>query len=84
MTMPAKAEQLIARLPAYTAQIVAEVIKTGVTPELIERAGNAPDEEWRRYQILRILGCGNPDHLDALTEMAKAEIRLALEGGELS
>ena len=84
MITPAKAEELIARLPAYTAQIVAEVIKTGVTPELITQAANAPDEEWRRYQILRILGGGNPDHLDALTEIAMDEIRIALEDGELS
>lgn len=84
MTMPENADEFIARLPAYTAQIVAEVIKTGVTPELIERAGKAPDEEWRRYQILRILGSGNPDQLDALTEMAMDEIRIALEGDQLS
>lgn len=84
MITPAKAEELIAHLPAYTAQIVAEVIKTGVTPELIVRAGNAPDEEWQRYQILRILGGGNPDHLDALTDLVMDEIRVALEDGELS
>ena len=83
MIMPEKADELIARLPEYTAQIVAEVIKTGVTPELIERAGNAPDDEWRRYQILRILGGGHPDQLDAVTEMAMDEIRIALEDGEL-
>lgn len=80
---PVNTEELITRLPAFTAQIVAEVVKTGVTPELIKRAGNAPDEEWRRYQILRILGGGNPNHLDVLTDLAIGEIRIALEDGEL-
>ncbi len=84
MITPAKTEELIASLPSYTAQIVAEVIKTGVTPELIKMAGNAPDGEWQRYQILRILGGGNPDQLSALTELAMDEIRIALEGGELT
>jgi hypothetical protein len=84
MITSAKADELIARLPAYTAQIVADIIKTGVTPELIVRAGNAPDEEWQRYQILRILGGGNPAHLDTLTDLAMDEIRIALEEGELT
>jgi len=78
-----KVEQLIARLPEHTAQIVAEVIKKGVTPKLIDRAANAPKEEWQQYRLLRILGSGNPAYLDALTELAMDETRIALEDGEL-
>lgn len=79
-----KVERLIASLPEHTAQIVAEVIKTGVTPKLIDRAANAPKEEWQRYRLLRILGSGNPAYLDALTDLAMDEIRIALEEGELA
>jgi hypothetical protein len=79
----ADAEGLIACLPAFTAQIAAEVFDTGATPELIKRARKASDEEWRRYRILRILGGGDPNHLNILPELARDEIRLALENGEL-
>lgn len=78
-----KVAKLIASLPEHTAQIVAEVIKKGVTPKLIDRAANAPKEEWQRYRLLRTLGSGNPAYLDALTELAMDDIRIALEDGEL-
>ena len=47
MIAPADAKGLIARLPAFTVQIVVEIIDTDVTPELMNRARKGSDKERR-------------------------------------
>ena len=75
--------QLLDHLPSHTAAVVSQVLEHGVTEEVIRLAQNAPDEERQRYQILRIIGNGNPDRLASLTEVALDEIRLGLQEGDL-
>jgi len=70
-------------LPAHTAMVVSKVLETGVTPEIVSLAQQLPRVEWERYQILRIIGDGNPKRLNSLTEMAMHEICIGLETGVL-
>jgi len=76
--------KLLRRLPSHTASVIRKVLDIGVTPTVMEMAKQAPEKEWSRYQILRMIGNGNPDRLSSLTDLAMDEIRLALEEGELS
>ncbi|MGD2157037.1 MAG: hypothetical protein PVG14_00200 [Anaerolineales bacterium] len=73
----------LSQLPTYTADVIREVLDTGVTPELQDMARSAPEKEWQRYQILHMIGNGNPERLDSLTELAMEEIRIGLEEGDL-
>ena len=63
---------LLASLPSHTAAVFQKV--TAVMYRLAK-------EEWRRYQMLYILGHGNPERLDSLTELAVDEIRVGPDTG---
>ncbi len=76
--------KLLTRLPAHTASVLRKVMDTGVTLAIMEMAKQAPEKEWKRYQILRMIGNGNPDRLSSLTDLAMDEIRMALEEGDLA
>lgn len=75
--------QLLAKLPPHTASLMEKVMDEGVTPEIQAMAKQAPKKEWERYQLLRIIGNGNPNMLEDLTELAMDEIRMGLEEGNL-
>ncbi len=75
--------RLLEHLPAHTAMVVSKVMGAGVTREVLTLAQQSPRDEWERYQVLRILGNGNPERLDSLTEMAMDEIRIGVETGDL-
>jgi len=75
--------KLLAKLPPHTASLVERVMDEGVTPETQAIAKRAPQKEWERYQLLRIIGNGNPNRLADLTELAMDEIRIGLEEGNL-
>ena len=63
---------LLASLPSHTAAVFQKV-----TADMYRLA----KEEWRRYQMLYILGHGNPERLDSLTELAVDEIRVGPDTG---
>ena len=77
------AEREFGQLPPHTASLVEKVMSEGVTPEIQALAKQAPKKEWERYQLLRIIGNGNPNRLEDLTELAMDEIRMGLEEGNL-
>lgn len=71
----------LAALPEHTQEVVERLLDEQVTGELIELAQAAPDEEWERFQFLRMLGGGNPDPMvtHLLTRLVLMEISLRLE-----
>lgn len=76
--------KLLDGLPAHTRQVVEKVLAEGVTPEVVYLADDAPEEEWQRYQILRIIVGANPEHPEYATDVVLDEIRIGLEDGTLS
>ena len=50
-----------ASLGAFTRQVLAMVLEDNITPEIIEYARKAPDEEWEAHDFLQAIGWGNPD-----------------------
>jgi len=70
---------MLESLPAFTRFFVCGVILMGVDQDVIPLAALAPDAEYNRYQILRMVANGNPDQLEALTDLALDEIQLGLE-----
>lgn len=75
--------RLLEGLPPHTAAVVGAVLAYGVREETIRLAQEASQEERQRYQLLRMLGNGNPAQLAALTGLVLDEIRLGLEDGRL-
>ncbi len=76
-------KSLLDRLPTFTRQVVERVMSEGVTEELRIICLNAPDAEWDRYQIVRIIGGANPEHPEYATETALDEVCIGLGQGEL-
>jgi hypothetical protein len=75
--------RLLEGLPPHTTAVVRAVLEHGASEETIRLAQEAPEEEWQRYQLLRMLGNGNPAQLAALTGLALDEIRLGIVDGRL-
>ena len=45
----------------HAKQIIDRILEEDVTAELIHFAQESPDEEWRDFQFLRMIGGGNPN-----------------------
>ena len=69
------------KLPDHTRQVVERILDEDATAELIELAQAAPDEEWKQFQFLGMLGGGNPDPMvtHLLTQLVLMEISFQLE-----
>ncbi len=50
-----------ASLGSHGQQAVDNILEEDVTAELIHFAQESPDEEWRDFQFLRMIGGGNPN-----------------------
>ncbi|PIW17677.1 MAG: hypothetical protein COW33_06395 [Anaerolineae bacterium CG17_big_fil_post_rev_8_21_14_2_50_57_27] len=74
---------LLNNLPPYTRNIVEHILDEGVTREIVHLADEAPEAEWQRYQLLRMIVGANPEHPEYVTDLVLDEIRLGLESGEL-
>jgi hypothetical protein len=74
-----------ASLPAYARQIIDLLLYEDLTPEVIEFAQNAPDEEYDVYQFISIIAGGNPNpaNMPSLTNFTLIDIHLEVrEFGE--
>ncbi|HEY3312847.1 MAG TPA: hypothetical protein VGK00_14500 [Anaerolineales bacterium] len=54
-------------LQPHARAVVDKVLEDDVTPELIYFAQDAPEAEWDEFDVLRIVGGGNPDPYVALS-----------------
>ena len=75
--------KLLDNLPICTRNIIERVLDEGVTHEIVRLADEAPEEEWQRYQALRMITGSNPGHPEYVTALVLDEIRLGLEDGDL-
>jgi len=56
-----------ASLKPHARQMIEAILEEDVTPVWIKFAQYAPDEEWKEFQFLRIIGGGNPKPSVALS-----------------
>ena len=54
-------ESWYASLEPHARQVIDFILEEDVTAELIAFSQDAPDDEWEKFQFLRIIGGGNPD-----------------------
>jgi hypothetical protein len=66
-------------LPFHSKQIIEEVLETGVTFPLMERAGQCMHQEFAENVILQILANGDVRSLESVTNVALDEIEYLLE-----
>ncbi|MEW5987646.1 MAG: hypothetical protein AB1791_13520 [Chloroflexota bacterium] len=75
--MDERALELLRSLPPLVACLVWDVLNEKVTPQTIELAGHATDDEWNRFDVVRCLAASNPHYPPALEAKALVEqIRL--------
>jgi hypothetical protein len=65
-------------VPFHTKQIIEELLETGVTYPLMEKAGQCMDAEFQANAILQILANGDVTALDAVTNAALDELEYLL------
>jgi Mg/Co/Ni transporter MgtE len=70
--IPAEWVEVVSKLHPVTAVVVWAVLNNQVTPEIISLARFSPDT--RRYDTIGIIAGGNPNAIEALTELAYQEL----------
>lgn len=68
-------------LKPHARQMIDLILEDDVTPDFILFAQQAPDDEWKEFQFLRVIGGGNPnpDVILALTNVSLGEILLDVD-----
>ena len=75
--MNQKMIELMKTLPPITACVVWDVVCDRITLQTIELAGQATDQEWESYDIVRCIAAGNPEYLPTVEAKVLVEIMLA-------
>jgi hypothetical protein len=75
--MDEKVVRLVATLSPLPAILVWDVVNDQISKNTIQLADLASDEEWGKYDLIRCLAAGNPEHPPV--QEAKALIDMMLE-----
>ena len=59
----------LAKLPPIVAAVVWDVVRGTVTADTIRLAQNASKADWDQYDVLRIIGGGDPEAVKELAEI---------------
>ena len=65
-------------IPYHTRQVIEELLESGATYPLMERAGNCMHAVFQESLILQILSTGDPRALEAVTAAALDELEYLL------
>lgn len=70
--IPEEWVNLIRKLHPITAIVVWEVLNNNLSPQTISLAQTSPD--WEKFNVVRIVGSGNPVFCEEVSERARGEI----------
>ena len=75
--MDEKILELLRALPPIVACITWDVANENITLKTIELADTVTEEEWEKYEIVRCVAAGNPEHPP--TDEARVLVDLMVE-----
>ncbi len=75
--MDDKTINLLKALPPIVACIVWDVVNENITANTIKLADQVSEDEWQKYDVVRCIAAGNPEHPPI--DEAKALVEMMIE-----
>jgi hypothetical protein len=79
MNMQLETADWLRTLPPLVAALAWDVLNDHVTPQTVELAQKANEQEYREFDLVRMLSSGNPRYPDLLAKDGKILIEMMFE-----